>query len=211
MYTKAEKKAEAFWDKTAKSYDKEEASDSEKHWQIVKTVSSHLKSTDLVLDFGCATGLITNQIAQYARKVKGIDISPKMVELASAKAIKNGIRNVEYTHATINSARLLPQTFDVILCLHVLHLVENPLMTIKQLKQLLKPEGTLITVTPCMRHKPLLGSSLKLLSFLGLVPKIHTFSKPELTQLFRKNNIRVEVNKLLTGTSAELMIIGKTE
>ena len=45
----------------------------------------HLDPGDVVLDYGCGTGTVAFEIADAAKKVHGIDVSSKMIDLAKRK------------------------------------------------------------------------------------------------------------------------------
>lgn len=109
-------KAEKFWDRTANSYDNEEEKDKKTYEYIIEKTKSYLKSTDTVLDFGCGTGLVSNEISEIIKKVDAIDFSSKMIEIAKAKAEKRKIQNIEYSYTTVFDNKLKPASYDVILC-----------------------------------------------------------------------------------------------
>lgn len=49
-----------------------------------------------VLDVGCGTGNYSIVIAGQCKKVVGLDLSPKMIEIAEKKAAENSISNVDF-------------------------------------------------------------------------------------------------------------------
>ncbi|HWV69434.1 hypothetical protein [Chitinophaga sp.] len=57
---------EKFRDNSSNGYDKEEMKDTEVRVKILEKVKSHLKKQNDVLDFGCATGIIADEIAADA-------------------------------------------------------------------------------------------------------------------------------------------------
>ncbi len=70
--------AERFWDRTARNYDKEEKKDGKTYRQIIEKSKIYLKTADIVLDFGCGTGLVSNEIAKSVKKIHAIDLSSKI-------------------------------------------------------------------------------------------------------------------------------------
>ncbi len=74
-----------------------------KHLSLEIT-KKHLKYSDMVLDFACATGLYSIALAGNVKEIHGIDISSRMIETANRKAG----RNVNFSKATIFETNNLP-------------------------------------------------------------------------------------------------------
>ncbi len=51
---------------------------------------------EMALDVGTGTGIIALLMARKAKRVLGVDVNPKALELAKKNALLNGIRNVEF-------------------------------------------------------------------------------------------------------------------
>jgi predicted TPR repeat methyltransferase len=79
------KKSESFWDKVANIYDKVEKKDEQIYINIIERTKKHLKISDTVLDCGCGTGLISNEIADDVKVIHAIDISSNMIGIAVKK------------------------------------------------------------------------------------------------------------------------------
>jgi predicted TPR repeat methyltransferase len=63
-----------------------------------------------VLDAGCGTGLLAQHLRPYARRLVGVDLSPKMLEKAAARALYDELIPGELT----SYLGLSPQTFDIV-------------------------------------------------------------------------------------------------
>lgn len=201
-------KAESFWDRTASSYDREERKDEGIHLEIITKSKDYLKPTDTVLDFGCGTGLFSNELAPAVKNIHAIDFSLKMIELAHAKAQKQNIKNVAYLHSTIDDS-LQPGAYDVVLSFYILHLLEDPQAAIRKMHTLLKPGGLLISVTPCMGETPFLSGLFSVISRLGRSPRIKSFKFPDLRQLLANERFGLIESELLAGTSNQYFIVSK--
>ena len=79
-------KSEKFWDKSAAKFDQAEKKDEKTNIMIIDRTRKYLQTSDTVLDFGCRTGLISNEIANKVKLIQTIDISSKMIEIAKNKA-----------------------------------------------------------------------------------------------------------------------------
>lgn len=168
-------KSEEFWDKASKNYDTTEERFEHIHRRARDKTTEHLKTTDVVLDYGCGTGTASCELADLVSEILAIDISAEMIERAKAKAAANSIENVRFEQTTIFDKALKRGSFDAVLAFNMLHTVPDPPSVVKRINEVLKPGGLFISVTPCMAEKKSFLVSLqinlfRLLSKIGLVP-----------------------------------------
>ena len=106
-----------------------------------------------VLDLGCGIGDASVAFARRGATVSGIDISKKMVEIASALARKAEHR---ITIKQMNAEKLLfeNETFDLVYGRGILHHV-NITLTTKEVFRVLKKDGKAIFVEP-LAHNPMI-------------------------------------------------------
>ena len=78
---------------------------------------------DVVLDYGCGVGRLAVWLAPQVRRVIAIDISPKMIDVATTESARRGIDNA--TFAVAHGYRLPVETesVDVVICGGVLKYV----------------------------------------------------------------------------------------
>ncbi|RXZ80727.1 class I SAM-dependent methyltransferase [Paenibacillaceae bacterium] len=202
-------KSEHFWDKTASKYDQVEMKDEQTYLNIIQRTQKHLKLSDIVLDFGCGTGLISNEIAQYVKEIHAIDISSNMIEIADKKAKERNIANISYAHSTIFDERVKKGSFDVILVIHVLHLLEDEHIVLQRINELLKPGGLLISATPCVGEKIFLRNLLFFAGRVGLVPTIKSFKVRNLVDTIEKGNFSIVESDCLKKSSQEYFIVAR--
>jgi 2-polyprenyl-3-methyl-5-hydroxy-6-metoxy-1,4-benzoquinol methylase len=202
-------KSEKFWDKSAYKFDKEGKKDAQTYIKIIDRTKKYLKTSDIVLDFGCGTGLISNEIAENVKLIRAIDISSKMIEIAKNNADNRKIQNIDYTYSTIFDEKHKSGSFDVILAFYILHLVEDNQKTIQRINDLLKPGGFIISVTPCIGEKIFLNISLSLLSKIGLIPDIKSFKINELEDLIASGNFESIENERLHQGIPQYFIAAK--
>lgn len=203
------KKAEKFWDRAAGFYDKEEKKDRQSYMNFIETASKYLKAGAIILDFGCGTGLVCNEIAGKVEHIVAVDISSKMLEAARNKALERKILNIDYIRASISDERLKSSSFDAIIAFNVLHLLENSRYAIQRCFELLKPGGFIISATPCMGEKPLLNSLFSVGSKLGITPSIIPFKFTGLEQLFTEAQFEIIETGALKPNSPQYVAVGK--
>jgi len=201
-------KPEKFWDKMANKLDQTEKRLEQIFIKVVKNTKKYLKVTDIVLDYGCGTGLICNEIAGNVKKIYAIDISSKMLPIAKGRAVERNIDNIDFAQANIFDTRYQRESFDVILAFGILHLLEDNREVIQRITELLKPGGLFISSTPCLAEKMTLLTKFQfypylLLDKIGLIPPMKRFKISELNDLIATGNLQmVETEKIyykLTG------------
>lgn len=112
-----------------------------------------IKPGEIVLEIGFGTGYALSRIAEEIRRkgrVYGIDISPKMLELARAKLIKKNVSDrVELTCR--DAAKLLypDKKFDAVFMSFTLELFDTPEIPVilEEIKRILKPGGRLVVIS----------------------------------------------------------------
>jgi 2-polyprenyl-3-methyl-5-hydroxy-6-metoxy-1,4-benzoquinol methylase len=186
------KRTEKFWDRIAKQWDAGGNKLDEDSTNLIGKTRKHLKPSDIVLDYGCGTGTIANEIAAYVREIYGSDISPGMIEVAKRTAGERKIENIHYAQSTIYDEMYKNESFDVITAFNILHLVEETPKVIQRINELLKPGGVFISTTPCLGEKrSFLGFILSLLSKTRLVPKISMLTTSVLEDLVISGNFQI--------------------
>lgn len=137
-----------------------------------------------------------------------------MIEIAKSKADERNIKNIGFARAAIFDERLGKESFDVILALSILHLVEDSAQVMDRVDQLLKPRGTFISATPCLGEKTFLSVLMNIPIFLlskkGLIPSINFFSAYSLTVSITKAGFQmIEQNDLSARPLRECFIVAR--
>lgn len=91
-----------------------------------------------ILDVGCGTGELTQQIAERGASVMGIDAAESMIARAAEQ-----FPALDFRVADITTVEL-PERFDAIFSNAVLHWVTDYEAAIRQMKKHLKPGGRLV-------------------------------------------------------------------
>jgi 2-polyprenyl-3-methyl-5-hydroxy-6-metoxy-1,4-benzoquinol methylase len=207
-------KSATMWNQLAKNWDTPGVSLGENDLKIIGMAKKYLDPGSVVLDYGCATGSIALEIASMAKEVHGIDISSNMIEIAKSKADERGITNTAFTKVAIFDGSLEQESFDVILSLSILHLVEDSAQVIDRVNQLLKPEGIFISATPCLGEKTFLSVLMNipifLLSRIGVIPSVAFFSASSLTAAIKSAGFQmIEQNDLSVRPLKECFIVAR--
>ncbi len=146
--SRSKKEVQENYDKISKFYDYTEGIFEKKHIDMALRCLD-IKQGEVVLEIGFGTGNALIKMAEYVGKsgaVYGIDISPKMVEVAYRK-IKNKLP-LGRIKLTCGDAVKLPYSankFDVAFLSFTLELFDTPEIPeiLKEVKRVLKPGGRL--------------------------------------------------------------------
>ncbi len=99
-----------------------------------------------VLDVGCGGGILSESLAAAGADVTGIDLAPRVLEVARLHLHESGLR-VEYCDISVELlATEMPGAFDVIACMELLEHVPDPGRVIGACATLLKTGGTLVRI-----------------------------------------------------------------
>jgi ubiquinone/menaquinone biosynthesis C-methylase UbiE/DNA-binding transcriptional ArsR family regulator len=99
-----------------------------------------------VADLGAGEGLISQLMARRAAKVWCIDNSPRMVEVGSELARKNGLANLEYKLGDLEQVPLPDQSVDLALLSQALHHARRPQVAVREAHRILKPGGRIVVL-----------------------------------------------------------------
>jgi SAM-dependent methyltransferase len=111
----------------------------------VVTAAAELNERDHVLDLGCGCGTTTLLAARKAESAIGVDISGPMLERARTVAVSEGIRNVEFVQADVQT-HAFDLTFDVAMSRFGLMFFDDPKAAFANVAAALRAGGRLAFV-----------------------------------------------------------------
>ena len=120
-------------------------------WEAIGHLALRLVPPIVVADLGAGEGLVSQLIAHRARQVWCIDNSPRMVEVGSELARKNGLANLSYKLGDIESVPLPDQSVDLAILSQALHHAAHPQTAVNEAFRILRPGG-LLTVLDLKEH-----------------------------------------------------------
>ncbi|MEO1149168.1 MAG: class I SAM-dependent methyltransferase [Cyanobacteria bacterium J06638_22] len=139
-----------FWNKIAEGYSRQPIADEAAYQKKLQVAREYFQPSMEVLEFGCGTGSTAIAHAPYVQHIRAIDFSANMIAIAQAKADAQNIQNVTFEQASIDELIVPDRTYDAVLGLNVLHLLENKEAAIAKVYNMLQPGGVFITSTLCL-------------------------------------------------------------
>ena len=171
-----------FWDKVAAKYAKKPIADQAAYERKLDVTRARLRPTDTLLDIGCGTGSLALELAPLVKEAHAVDVSAEMIKIANRKANDAGVQNVTFYAGTLaQQSTFAPESFDVICVYNLLHLLEDPNAMLRDVFALLRPGGTFISSSACLRESWVpFGLFLPLMQAIGKAPFVKFFRWSEL-------------------------------
>lgn len=107
-----------------------------------------------VLDAGCGAGRFATHLAQRTDTVTALDVSESLVERAQRSANDYGLTNMHCVVGNIRALSYPDDTFDLVTCLDVLYMFDDPMEGLRELVRVTKPGGQIVLLNPSSTMNP---------------------------------------------------------
>lgn len=182
-----------FWDKIAVKYSKRPIADEESYEKKLEKSQSYFRPDMELLEFGCGTGGTAIVHAPFVARIRAIDASAGMIEIARKKAEAANVANVEFEVRSIEDLELPEQSLDAVLGLNILHLVTDIDTVLDKVFRLLKPGGVFISSTVCVGDMPgIIRYVIPVMQFFGRAPFVAYFDRDELLDSIRAHGFEID-------------------
>ncbi|MBT3273756.1 MAG: class I SAM-dependent methyltransferase [Spirochaetales bacterium] len=179
------------WNWLAKNYDDEVGE------ETIAITRKYLGKDDIALDYGCARGAYSIALAGDVKEIRGIDISPEMINYAKERSAE-----IDFKTASIFD---IDDKYDVVLAYNILHLVEDTEKVMQKIEDILNPGGVFISTTTCMKEKLLLRFFGFFIGLFGVLD-LKNFKISELKEAISD---RFEIVETKLFTEHHILIVAK--
>lgn len=121
-------------------------------WEALGHLALRLVPAITVADLGAGEGLVSQLLARRAERVWCIDNSPRMVEVGTELAKKNGLANLTYKLGDIEQVPLTDKSVDLAILSQALHHASHPQTAVNEAFRILKPGGQLLLLDLNAHH-----------------------------------------------------------
>ena len=201
--------AQKFWDKAAARYARSKIRDEVGYQKKLAKTQEYLRPDWSVLEFGCGTGTTAIIHAPHVGHILATDLSGNMLEIAEGKARAAGIENIRFERGTLQSLALEPESFDAVLGLNILHLLEDVEGAVKRVYGLLKPGGIFVSSTALMASLPWYFRMLiPVAQLVGKAPYVASISGEGLVSVLTQAGFSID-HEWQQGKSAVFLVARK--
>ncbi len=203
-------RSEKFWDRISNMYAKTPISDEVAYQNKLNKIKDLLHPEGVLFDYGCGTGSVSIALSGYVREIHGVDISSKMLEIAHQRIEDRNIKNVRLNKLSIFDSAFDAGSYDVVLAMNVLHFIDDIDMVLARLNSLLKPNGYLITETPCMgENKTFLNKLMYCLGRMGLIPRLNILTFESFEDALLKSGFDIQHKENLSAMPRDYLVFAK--
>ena len=115
-------------------------------WEAIGHLALRLTPAIDIADLGAGEGLVSQLLAHRARQVWCIDNSPRMVEVGTELARKNGLANLTYKLGDIENVPLADKSVDLAILSQALHHAQHPQTAVNEAFRILRPGGQVLVL-----------------------------------------------------------------
>lgn len=168
-------------------------------------LSNYLNFSTDVLDIGCGSGSIAFYMAKMGKKVVGIDISSRAIDVCKKTSKILGLSSVTKFEVVNCLDFSSQQKFDLIICTEVLEHLEDDEQIIKNFNKILKKGGYLFISVPS-KNSPLYKLGLTN-NFDKKVGHLRRYSFEELEILLKKAGYKILETHKVEGILRNFLFI----
>ncbi|CAB4243876.1 Transcriptional regulator, ArsR family [Methylacidimicrobium sp. AP8] len=118
-------------------------------WAAVGPLLARLLPPAVIADLGCGEGWLSQLLAERAKRVIAVDISPRMVAFATREAKKRSFTNLEFRLGDLQDPPIPPSSVDVAVLSQALHHAPSPDQAVAAAFRILRPGGILAVLDLC--------------------------------------------------------------
>lgn len=165
--------------------------------KIIDLISPYIKKSSVVLDYGCGVGTLDLYFGSKCKKIVGIDISNRAIQIAKSTLRNINIKDTNIQFQTLERFKKENNynKYDVIICSEVIEHVPDDTQLISDLYSYCKKGSVLFLSTPSV-NSPLHRLGV-LKRFDDRVGHLRRYSVDGLKTVFSKTGFKVE-NVVLT-------------
>ena len=102
------------------------------------------KKAGVMLDLACGPGILLAGLASTMKLNVGLDLTPKMIQMARAKCLSANLTNTRFLESLAENLPFASHLFDCVVTRLTIHHFLDPLSVLRDVKRIVKPDGLLV-------------------------------------------------------------------
>ncbi|MBU5614485.1 class I SAM-dependent methyltransferase [Geomonas azotofigens] len=168
--------------------------------QILLEVSG-VGAEDEVLDVACGPGMVTCEFAKHARHVRGIDITPAMIEQARRRQGEQRLANLSWDVGNAVPLAYLDDSFSLVITRYSFHHLLEPREALAEMIRVCRPGGVVMVADVAM--PPAKSAAYDHLELIRDPSHTHALTVEEFEALFQRSGL-VDCRRSAYGVDIEL-------
>jgi SAM-dependent methyltransferase len=144
---------------------------------------------DTVLDVACGPGLVACAFARRARHVTGIDLTPAMIERATALAQENDITNVRFQLGDVLPLPFADAAFTIVVSRFAVHHFEDPAAVLAEMRRVCHSGGRVVVADLMASPDPVKAAAFHRMEMLRDPSHARALTLDELRALYRDTGL----------------------
>jgi SAM-dependent methyltransferase len=146
-----------------------------------------LSGSERVLDMGCGAGHTSLACARHAAAVVAIDVTPQMVDAATALARDQGVNNIEFRVADVQALPFEDQSFDLVTSRVSAHHYADASKAVAEAFRVLKPGGRFLVSDSVSPEEAALDTFLNCVELLRDASHVRNYTWSDWQWLLESN------------------------
>lgn len=144
MVNKSQKELTRIWEQVPENYYERSIASNplKKYWHTLKVITFKKligrKQPKTILDVGCASGRMANEISKVfpTSKITAVDVYQKAISFG-----KKHYPHIKFIKADAHKLPFKTNSFDLVICYEVIEHLVNPLKSLLEIKRVIKKDG----------------------------------------------------------------------
>lgn len=154
---------------------------------------ARIGSSDRVLDVACGPGIVSVHLAAAGARVIGVDLTPRMLELARHRAADAGVgHRCEFVEGRMDSVDAADGSFTVTVSRYALHHAADPDAVADEMCRVTAPGGRVIVVDFAADQDPEVARAYDRAERLRDPSHVRNLTAVEQRELFESRGLRLD-------------------
>ncbi|MEM8533049.1 MAG: class I SAM-dependent methyltransferase [Chloroflexota bacterium] len=146
-----------------------------------------------VLDIGCGTGHTALAFADHVAEVRGVDLTPEMLDQARRLAAERNITNVFFEQSDVAHLPFAAASFDIVTSRYSAHHYADPVGALREVTRVLKQDGMFLLTDVMAPKEPAADIFLNAIELLRDPSHVRDYAVIQWQEMFAEVGLMSEI------------------